>query len=53
MYVSATFRGRGERSGAETSWELWGVWTMRDGRMVRWQGFTERDAALKAAGLPE
>jgi hypothetical protein len=27
------------------------VWTMRDGRLVRWLGFTERDAALEAAGL--
>jgi uncharacterized protein len=53
VFVSATFRGRGKRSGAETSWELWGVWTMRDGRMVRWQGFTDRDAALEAAGLRE
>jgi ketosteroid isomerase-like protein len=54
VFVSATFRGRGKQSGAETSWgPLWGVWTMRDGRMVRWQGFTDRDAALEAAGLRE
>jgi hypothetical protein len=26
---------------------------MRDGRMVRWQGFTDRDEALEAAGLSE
>jgi hypothetical protein len=27
------------------------VWTVRDGRLVRWLGFTDRDAALEAAGL--
>jgi ketosteroid isomerase-like protein len=49
---SATFHGRGKHSGADTSWgPLWGVWTVRDGRLVRWQGFTDRDAALEAAGL--
>jgi ketosteroid isomerase-like protein len=53
VFVSATFRGRGKQSGAEVSWDLWGVWTVRDRRMVRWQGFRERDAALEAAGLRE
>jgi uncharacterized protein len=53
VFVSATFRGRGKHSGAETSWKLWGVWTMRNGRLVRWQGFTDRDQALEAAGLSE
>jgi ketosteroid isomerase-like protein len=54
VLVSGAFRGRGKQSGAETSWgPLWGVWTMRDGRMVRWQGFTDRDEALEAAGLSE
>jgi ketosteroid isomerase-like protein len=54
VFISATFRGRGKHSGAETSWgPLWGVWTVRDGRMVRWLGFTDRDAALEAAGLRE
>jgi ketosteroid isomerase-like protein len=54
VFIPATFRGRGKHSGAETSWgPLWGVWTVRDGRMVRWLGFTDRDAALEAAGLRE
>jgi ketosteroid isomerase-like protein len=53
VFVSATLRGRGKHSGAETSWDLWAVWTVRDGRMVRWQVFTDRDAALEAAGLSE
>jgi uncharacterized protein len=53
VFVSATFWGRGRQSGAETSWDAWGVWTVRDGRMVRFQGFTDRDPALEAAGLSE
>jgi ketosteroid isomerase-like protein len=54
VLIEATFRGRGRQSSAETSWgPLWGVWTVRDGRIVRWQGFTDRDPALDAAGLQE
>ncbi len=53
VFASVTFRGRGKQSGAETSWDLWAVWTVRDGRLVRFRGFTDRDAALEAAGLQE
>ena len=48
-----TFRGRGRQSGAETSWDLWLVWTLRDGKVVRGQGFTTESEALEAAGLSE
>src|SRR4029450_8875296 len=41
VFASVTFRGRGKQSGAETGWDAWGVWTVRDGRMVRFQGFTD------------
>jgi ketosteroid isomerase-like protein len=47
----ATLRGCGKQSGAETAWDVWGVWTVRDGRTVRFRTFTDRDAALEAAGL--
>jgi ketosteroid isomerase-like protein len=53
VFTSATLRGRGKHSRAETSWDVWGVWTVREGRAVRWQGFTDRAPALKAAGLLE
>jgi ketosteroid isomerase-like protein len=54
VFISATFRGRGKQSGAEMSWgPLWAVWLVRDRRVVRWQGFTDRDAALEAVGLQE
>jgi ketosteroid isomerase-like protein len=46
----ATLRGRGKQGAAETSW---GVWTVREGRTVRFQTFTDWDAALEAAGLRE
>ena len=53
MFAATTVRGRGKHSGVETSLELWGVWTVRGGRAVRWQGFTHRTEALEAAGLRE
>src|SRR3954453_10713335 len=51
VLVSATARGRGKLSGAETTWETWQLWTLRDGKLVRGQGFTSREEALAAAGL--
>jgi len=51
VFASFTLSGRGKHSGVETAWEALSVWTVRDGRLVRWLGFTDRDAALEAAGL--
>ena len=53
VVAAQTFRGRGKQSGAETSWDLWQVWTLRDGKVVRGQGFTSKEEALEAAGLRE
>ncbi len=53
VFTSFTLRGRGKHSGAETTWEPLSVYTVRHGRLVRWLGFTDRDAALEAAGLSE
>jgi ketosteroid isomerase-like protein len=53
VFAWATLRGRGKQSGVETSWDVWAVWTVRDGRFVRWETFADRDAALDAAGLWE
>jgi ketosteroid isomerase-like protein len=53
VFTSFTLSGRGKQSGVETAWDALSVWTVRDGRIVRWLGFTERDAALEAAGLSE
>jgi ketosteroid isomerase-like protein len=53
VVAAQTFRGRGKQSGAETTWDLWQVWTLRDGKAVRGQGFTTESEALEAAGLSE
>jgi ketosteroid isomerase-like protein len=53
VFAAATVRGRGKHSGAETSWDVWGVWTVRGCRAVRWQGYTDRAAALEAAWIQE
>jgi ketosteroid isomerase-like protein len=53
VFASITIRGRGKQSGAETSWDVWQVWTVRDGSIVRGQGFTDRGTALEAVGLRE
>jgi ketosteroid isomerase-like protein len=50
---AATFRGRGKQSGVETTWDRWQVWTLRDGKVVRGQGFTSESDALEVAGLSE
>lgn len=51
VVVVSTMRGRGRGSGAETEQALVSLWTFRDGRVVRHDSFTERDEALRAAGL--
>jgi ketosteroid isomerase-like protein len=53
VLASLTVRGRGKQSGLETTREFWQVWTFRDGKAVRGQGFTSKAAALEAAGLRE
>lgn len=42
---------RGRNSGVELENDTAVVFTVRDGRVVRIQGYMDRDAALKAAGL--
>jgi ketosteroid isomerase-like protein len=53
VVVSMTNRGRGRRSGVETSWDVWLVWTIRDGQAIRGQAFMNKAEALEAAGLSE
>jgi ketosteroid isomerase-like protein len=49
VLVSATASGRGKRSGIETKWSTFQLWTLRDGQIVRGQGFTNREEAMAAA----
>jgi ketosteroid isomerase-like protein len=45
-------RGLGQASGVPFGWTTFAVLYMRDGKIVRAQGFLSRDEALEAAGLP-
>jgi ketosteroid isomerase-like protein len=47
------FRGRGRGSGIEIESRFFQVFTVQDGRAVRWEEFTERSEAFEAAGLSE
>jgi ketosteroid isomerase-like protein len=53
VIVGATGRGRGRASGAAVEWSQYGVWTIRDGTVMRVVWFPTRDEALEAAGLSE
>ena len=47
-------RARGRASGVEVGWTRnAGVWTIREGRVVRVVWFATREEALEAAGLRE
>ena len=46
-------RGRGRVSRVDVTWQYVGLWTIRDGKVVRVQWFSSRDEALEAAGLSE
>lgn len=53
VLAEVILRGRGKQSGVETSWHIWHMWWMRDGRVVRGQAFRSRDDARDAAPLSE
>jgi ketosteroid isomerase-like protein len=50
---SVTISGRGKQSGAVTSLDMWLLWTVQGGKVVRGQGFRTKGDALEAAGLSE
>jgi uncharacterized protein len=53
VVVIATMRGRGTGSGMEVENRHGSVWTIRDGKAVRFQWFQEPEEALEAVGLRE
>ena len=53
VMVSLTMSGRGRRSSAETSWDVFQVWTMRASKAIRAQAFMSRSAALDELGVPD
>ncbi|MFN2612011.1 MAG: nuclear transport factor 2 family protein [Solirubrobacterales bacterium] len=54
-FVLATFRaiGKGIGSGLEVAMEIYQLWTVRDGRAVRFKGFQDRARAFEEAGLAD
>jgi ketosteroid isomerase-like protein len=49
----ATMRGKGSASGVEVERRHSAIWTIRDGKAVRFQWFYQPEEALEAAGLAE
>ncbi len=46
-------RAKGKRSGVGVDMRTYSLWKLRDGKVVRWQGYASEDEALEAAGLSE
>ncbi len=53
VVVGVRFYGRGKRSGLEIDAPAWHVWSLREGKAVRWRLFRTKQEALEAAGLSE
>lgn len=53
VVATVRLRGRGRGSGVEIDALFHDVYTLRDGKIVRMDQFTERSEALRAAGLEE
>jgi ketosteroid isomerase-like protein len=51
IVVVATLRGRGRGSGADVERRQGYVWTLRDGKAIRFQWFNSAEDALEAADL--
>ena len=51
VVVAVHMRGRGRASGIEVDARLYDVYTLRGGKIVRMDQFTERSDAFEAAGL--
>jgi ketosteroid isomerase-like protein len=53
VLVTAYHRGRGRGSGVEVDTRFYELYTLRDGKVVRVDEFTDRPEALEASGLSE
>jgi ketosteroid isomerase-like protein len=53
VVVTVLLKGRGRGSGVEIDARFYDVYTLRDGKIIRMDQFTERGQALEAAGLAE
>jgi len=53
VIVIARIKGTGRASGVDVDWRQGYIWTIRDGKGVRFRWFSDPDQALEAAGLRE
>jgi ketosteroid isomerase-like protein len=53
VVVTVHYYGRGKTSGVEVDMRHWHVWTLRDGKLVRWKVLNTRREALEAVQLSE
>ena len=53
VVVAVSFRARGRARGIEVDARLYDVYTLRDGKIIRMDQFTQRSEALQAAGLQD
>jgi uncharacterized protein len=53
VIVAVRHRARGKSSGVDVDMPSFQVWTLRDGKVVRYRGFSSREEAVEAAGLRE
>jgi ketosteroid isomerase-like protein len=53
VVATVRFRARGRVSGIEVDGRLYDVFTLRDGKIVRMDQFTEQSEALESVGLRE
>ena len=53
VVVTVRFRARGRQSGVGVNTRLYEVFTLREGKIVRMDEFTDRAEALEAVGLSE
>jgi ketosteroid isomerase-like protein len=53
VFVAATLFGRGKTSGVGVDVHLYGHFKVRDGKIVYFYEYQDRDEALKAVGLEE
>jgi ketosteroid isomerase-like protein len=51
VVAAVRLRGRGRGSGVEVDARFYDVYTLREGKIVRMDQFTQRSEALEAAGL--
>ena len=53
VVVIARITGTGKGSGVDIDWKQGYIWTVRDGKAVRFRWFTKPEQALEAAGLSD